>query len=212
MYACPPCSSFPSRSPTPSTECLRQIGPGTVTADRHLPGRSPCRLLTSHPMSAVEVTHRIEAPRERVWEVGDPVAMAGITAECEAMEWVGEPAAPAVGARFRGRNRSGRRRWTTTCTIVRYEPGSEIAWDATFGPLPIARWSYRLEPVADGRGTVVEERFEDHRGAIMRATAPGPRHPGHRRTQSGQHGGHPGPDGPTGRVVIRPRSSSGRAG
>ncbi|MGD0313140.1 MAG: SRPBCC family protein [Acidimicrobiales bacterium] len=124
-------------------------------------------------MSDVVVTHQIEAPPERVWElVGDPVAMDGIAAECVAMEWVGEPAGPGIGARFRGRNRAGWRRWTTTCTIVRYEPGSEIAWDATFGPLPIARWSYRLEPAAGGRRTVVVERFEDQRGALLQATSP----------------------------------------
>jgi uncharacterized protein YndB with AHSA1/START domain len=124
-------------------------------------------------VSSVHVSQQVEAPPDRVWQlVGDPVAMAGIAAECVAMEWVGTPAAPGIGARFRGRNRSGWRRWTTTCTIVRYEPGTEIAWDAAFGFLPIARWSYRLEPLDDGRRTVVEERFDDHRGAVLHATSP----------------------------------------
>ena len=79
---------------------------------------------------------------------------------------------PALGARFRGRNRSGWRRWSTSCTIVRYEAGSEIAWDVTFGPLPVARWSYRVEPGDAFGGSVVTERFEDHRGTMLRLTAP----------------------------------------
>jgi hypothetical protein len=54
--------------------------------------------------------------------------------------------------------------------IVRYEPGSEIAWDVAAGPLAVARWSYRVEP--EGRGTTVRETFEDRRGVIVRTTSP----------------------------------------
>ncbi len=124
-------------------------------------------------MSPVDVSLSIEAHADQVWEVvGDPVGMRGLTAECVDMEWVGASTGPALGARFRGRNRSGWRRWSTSCTIVRYEPGSEIAWDVAFGPLPVARWSYRVEPGLEEGVTVVTERFEDHRGALLRATAP----------------------------------------
>jgi hypothetical protein len=124
-------------------------------------------------MPPVDVSLSIEASPEQVWGVvGDPIGMIGLTAECRDMEWVGMPSGPAVGARFRGRNGSGWRRWTTTCTIVRYEQGSEIAWDVSFGPLPVARWSYRVEPGAVEGSTLVTERFEDHRGPLLRATAP----------------------------------------
>jgi hypothetical protein len=98
--------------------------------------------------------------------------MGGLTAECTEMAWVGSSTGPALGARFRGRNRSGWRRWSTSCTIVRFQPGSEIAWDVAFGPLPVARWSYRVEPGGTEATSVVTERFEDHRGGLLRATAP----------------------------------------
>ena len=124
-------------------------------------------------MSTVHVSQPIAAPVERVWEVvGDPIGMSDLTAECVEMEWVGQSTGPAVGARFRGRNRSGWRRWSTSCTIIRFEPGSEIAWDVAFGPLPVARWSYRVEPGEADGASLVTERFEDHRGALLRATAP----------------------------------------
>lgn len=123
-------------------------------------------------MARVELSQSIDAPVDRVWAVvGDPVGMAGLTAECTAMEWTAGSAGPALGSRFRGHNRSGWRRWSTSCTIVRYEPGSEIAWDVAFGPLPVARWSYRVEPGTEGSSVLVEQ-FEDHRGALLRATAP----------------------------------------
>ncbi|HEX3980702.1 MAG TPA: hypothetical protein VHW93_05740, partial [Acidimicrobiales bacterium] len=71
-------------------------------------------------MSTVEVSQQIEAFSDQVGHlVGDPVAMGGIAAECAAMEWVGSPAAPGVVVRFRGQNRSGWRRWTTTSPPVR---------------------------------------------------------------------------------------------
>ena len=124
-------------------------------------------------MSPVDVSRSIEAPTDRVWAVvGDPVGMSGLTAECVGMEWVGGSTGPSLGARFRGRNRSGWRRWSTSCTIVRYVPGSEIAWDVAFGPLPVARWSYRVEPGDAMGSSLVTERFEDHRGTVLRRTAP----------------------------------------
>jgi uncharacterized protein YndB with AHSA1/START domain len=123
-------------------------------------------------VGVVEVSERVEAPPDAVWElVGDPVAMGDVTAECFEMTWIGGASGPRVGARFRGRNRSGWRRWSTTCTIVRYEPAHEIAWDVAYGPFPVARWGYRIELDGDGRA-VVTERFEDHRGLTLRAVGP----------------------------------------
>lgn len=123
-------------------------------------------------MSIVEVTEQIDAPPERVWQlVGDPVGLGDLTEECVGMTWVGNSAGPSLGARFRGRNRSGWRRWSTSCTIVSYEAGSQIAWDVAFGPFPIARWEYTLRSDGHG-GTTISERFEDHRGSAMRATSP----------------------------------------
>jgi hypothetical protein len=123
-------------------------------------------------VAVVEVSERVDAPPETLWKLlGDPVALDGLTAECFEMTWIDGTTGPRVGARFRGRNRSSWRRWSTTCTIVHYEPGSEIAWDVTYGPLPVARWSYRIDSDGGG-GAVVTERFEDHRGITLRAVGP----------------------------------------
>jgi len=121
----------------------------------------------------VVVSEQIRASPDLVWRlVGDPVEMGGLTAECIEMQWMGGASGPAIGARFRGRNRSGWRRWTTTCAIVRYEPGSEVAWDVTFGPLPVAQWSYLVEPGVGTVATIIHERFDDHRGWALRAAGP----------------------------------------
>lgn len=119
------------------------------------------------------MTERIEAPPNLVWDlICDPTAMAAFTEECVTMEWIGGSSQPAVGARFRGRNRSGWRRWSTSCTIVRYQPGQEIAWDVAFGPLSVARWGYRLDPGAEDGTSVISESFEDRRSSALRALGP----------------------------------------
>ncbi len=119
------------------------------------------------------MTVPVAAPPVRVWELlGDPTAMSAFTVECVSMRWVDGWSEPALGAKFRGSNRSGWRRWSTTCTISRYRPEEEIAWDVTYGPLAIARWSYLISPDGTADAVTVTERFEDRRGTLMRMTGP----------------------------------------
>jgi hypothetical protein len=68
---------------------------------------------------------------------------------------------PAVGVRFRGRNRRGVRRWSTVSTVTDVEPGEQFAFNvASFG-IPVARWQYLIE-TADN-GCVVTESTWDRR-------------------------------------------------
>ena len=67
----------------------------------------------------------------------------------------------AVGAVFRGANRNGWRRWTTTCTVTAAEPGRHFAFDVSHTRLPVARWCYDIRP--RGEGCVVTESTKDRR-------------------------------------------------
>lgn len=114
----------------------------------------------------IEVSTRIDASPDEVWAlVGDPARMGEWSPECRRVRWLGSVTGPAVGARFRGDNRIGWRRWSTTGTVSTYEPGRAVAWDVSVGPLAVARWSYRVEP--DGTGCILTESFEDRRGALI---------------------------------------------
>jgi uncharacterized protein YndB with AHSA1/START domain len=114
----------------------------------------------------IEVSTDIDASPERVWElIGDPARMGEWSPECRRVTWLGGATGPAVGARFRGYNRIGWRRWATTGTVAEYEPGRTVAWDVHAGPVAVARWGYRVEPTAGG--CTVTETFEDHRGALI---------------------------------------------
>jgi uncharacterized protein YndB with AHSA1/START domain len=124
-------------------------------------------------MSEVEVTARIEASPDRVWElVGDPTRMGEWSPECRRVEWIRGATAPAPRARFRGHNRSGWRIWSTVGTIVAYEPGHEIAWDVSGVGLPVAQWRYRIDPEPAGAACTVVETFRDRRGPVDQALGP----------------------------------------
>jgi polyketide cyclase/dehydrase/lipid transport protein len=75
-----------------------------------------------------------------------------------------------VGGRFSGHNRRGAlRRWSTQCTVTAAEPSRLFTFDSAAIGLRIATWSYRLEPVDEGRATRLTQTWRDSRGRLMKA-------------------------------------------
>ena len=137
-------------------------------------------------MPDLEETVHVEAPAEVVWGlVSDLTRMGEWSPENTGGKWLGGATGPAVGAKFKGSNRKGARRWSTVSTIVECEEPSVLTWDVSVGPLPVARWSYRIAPDAYGKSTVTET-WEDKRAgwsakltdAVLRS---GPRAPHNQR-------------------------------
>jgi len=101
------------------------------------------------------------APPEAVWAVLTDVTRVGEWShECRSVTWAGEKRG-GVGARFRGRNTSGRVRWSRACTVVTWEPERELAY-RTSGGVAFAdstEWRFTLTP-ADGGGTVIRQSYQ----------------------------------------------------
>jgi uncharacterized protein YndB with AHSA1/START domain len=113
----------------------------------------------------------VAAPADTVYElVADPMRMGDWSPECVRCRWIGGATRAAVGARFRGTSRNGRRRWTTTSAITAMRPGELFAWEVTYFGQRVARWEYRLEAVPDGVRLV--ESAEDRRGGLLRVVSP----------------------------------------
>jgi uncharacterized protein YndB with AHSA1/START domain len=113
----------------------------------------------------------VHAPAQVVYDlVADPMRMAEWSPECVRCRWISGATRPAVGARFRGTSRNGRRRWTTTSTIAEMRPSELFAWEVTYFRQPVARWECQIEPQADGVRLV--ESVEDRRGSVLRAVSP----------------------------------------
>lgn len=93
----------------------------------------------------------IEAPAELVYDiVSDVTRVPEWAAETERCEWVGGATGPAVGARFRGRNRYRTVPWTTSCKVTAADPGRRFAFKVYVGGLTTAMWEYAIEPTERG--------------------------------------------------------------
>jgi Polyketide cyclase / dehydrase and lipid transport len=124
----------------------------------------------------VEVSTTVAATPERLYElVADLPGMGRWSPECAGGAWIGGATGARVGARFKGKNENGGKRWQTVSTVIVAEPGREVAWESKAFGLPVAVWRYRFASGADG-GTEVTESTEDRRGVFLRvfgATATG---------------------------------------
>jgi Polyketide cyclase / dehydrase and lipid transport len=102
----------------------------------------------AHPTAA---TRDIAAPAEKVWAlVADLPRMGEWSPENQGGQWVKGATGPALGAVFRGNNRSGFRRWSTTVTVIACETGQVFEFAVTAGPLQVAQWRYEFEDIDSG--------------------------------------------------------------
>ena len=103
-----------------------------------------------------EARTTVNAPPETLFHmVSDVTRMGEWSPETFSCEWVGDATGPAVGARFKGRNRMGPAKWATTPKVVACEPGREFAFDTG-----MMTWRYQFEPVEGG--TQVTESWDAH--------------------------------------------------
>lgn len=108
------------------------------------------------------VTRDIAAPAEKVWVlVTDLPRMGEWSPENQGGKWTKGATGPAVGAVFRGTNKRGVRRWSTTVTVVECEPNKVFDFAVTSGPLGIANWRYEFEET--DTGCRVTESWRDNR-------------------------------------------------
>ena len=108
---------------------------------------------------ADQVSLRIAAPPERVYEIVTDIAgMGRLSPECTGGRWLDGASGPAVGARFKGTNKRGFARWSTTNEVVEAEPGRAFSFKTLQSGY---QWTYRMEP--DGDGTLVTERRDPFR-------------------------------------------------
>jgi hypothetical protein len=99
--------------------------------------------------------------------VSDLTQMGSWSPEAVGGSWVGGATGPAMNARFRGNNKAGWRRWSTTATVTAADRGKRFAFHISLAGVPIADWSYDFEPAGDA--TNVVERWTDRRPGWMNA-------------------------------------------
>jgi polyketide cyclase/dehydrase/lipid transport protein len=125
--------------------------------------------MTDSGAASAQAEVSINADPERVYHlITDLATLASLAEEARAMEWrKGDAAAP--GAVFKGHNRNGVFRWSTTCTVTDAESGQAFAFDVRYFGVPVARWRYDI--TGADRGCRVTERTWDRRPGWFTKTA-----------------------------------------
>jgi hypothetical protein len=114
----------------------------------------------------VEAVETINADAGDLYDlVSDLTSMGKWSPEAVGGKWVGGATGPTVGAKFKGNNRSGWRRWSTIAHVVSAERGKVFQFHITAGPVPISDWTYEFN--SDGTTTTVTEKWDDRRPGWM---------------------------------------------
>ena len=107
-----------------------------------------------------EATVDIAAPAHDVYAVvTDVTTMGERSPECYRCEWLDDDTSAVVGARFKGHNRLGVIRWSTTCRVDVATPGVEFAFTVLSGKgREETRWRYLMQ--RRGETTRLTESYE----------------------------------------------------
>ena len=120
--------------------------------------------MTERP--GVSRTVEVAAPPEQVFAlVSDLPNMGALSPENAGGRWLGGATGPAVGARFRGANRNGWRRWSTVVRVTACDPPRRFSFDVDSAGMAVSRWTYDIAPTPGG--CVVTESWQDRRGKAM---------------------------------------------
>lgn len=123
-------------TPAPPTNAARPVAPRTI-APR-----------TIAPECYTELV--VDAPVVPLWSiVGNPLRTPEWSHECHQVTWLRGATAAVPGARFRGRNRAGRLRWSRVCEIVSVDVERELVWRTVPSLLfpDSTEWRIRLQPL-----------------------------------------------------------------
>jgi|HubBroStandDraft_1064217.scaffolds.fasta_scaffold14728_3 uncharacterized protein YndB with AHSA1/START domain len=104
---------------------------------------------------------QIDASPEEVWEtVADIGRQKAWSCEAAGCEWIPPSNDVAPGARFRGHNRRGFRRWTRENEVTGVEAGRLLGWRTLPSRLYPDSTDWQIELSPEGDGTEVREAYQ----------------------------------------------------
>jgi hypothetical protein len=115
-------------------------------------------------------TVRIAASPETVYAmVSDLTRMGEWSPEATGGEWLGGATCAAVGAKFKGSNANGDKKWKAVSTITEASEPTRFAFMNGIGPLKTAEWRYEITPVDGGAACEVTESWQLHAPGLIGA-------------------------------------------
>lgn len=112
----------------------------------------------------VSVSRDVASTPEAMWRlVTDLPRMGEWSPENRGGEWINAKG-PAVGVRFKGRNKNGKRSWSTTVEVIRCDEPRVFAFSLLVGKSKWCDWVYEIEPIPTG--VRVTHSWIDHRSSF----------------------------------------------
>lgn len=112
----------------------------------------------------VSVSRDVASTPDAMWRlVTDLPRMGEWSPENRGGEWINAKG-PAVGVRFKGRNKNGKRSWSTTVEVIRCDEPRVFAFSLLVGKSKWCDWVYEIEPTSTG--VRVTHSWIDHRSAF----------------------------------------------
>jgi Polyketide cyclase / dehydrase and lipid transport len=119
-------------------------------------------------MPDLTVARDIAASPEAIWAlVSDLPRMGEWSNENTGGTWHRGATGPAVGARFKGTNANGAKRWTTMAEVTDCTPSASFGFHVKVGIVNVADWHYSLSDLGNG-STRVTESWTDRRPGLAR--------------------------------------------
>ena len=118
-------------------------------------------------MADISVTRDIAASNADLWSlITDLPRMAEWSTENTGGRWAKGATGPALGAKFKGTNANGAKRWETLATITSCDPGKSFGFLITVGPVKVAEWHYGFADLG-GDVTRVTESWTERRPKLL---------------------------------------------
>ncbi len=115
----------------------------------------------------VVVSRAVAAPPELVWSmVSDLPRMGEWSPENTGGTWLKGATGPAVGARFKGTNKNGKKAWSTSVEVKVCDAPTTFSFKVTSGGVSVATWTYEIAPTESG--CTVSESWLDQRGWLAK--------------------------------------------
>ena len=116
--------------------------------------------------SPVAVSTDIAADPKVVYDlVSDLARMGEWSPENQGGKWKNGATGPAVGAKFKGKNKIGWRQWSTDVVVTEASAPESFAFKVSAMGMPVATWAYRITPTTSG--CTVTETFTDARSGML---------------------------------------------
>lgn len=110
----------------------------------------------------------IAASPEKVYAmISDLTRMGEFSPENTGGTWAGKAEPGTVGAKFKGKNKNGKKTWTAAVVVTEATAPTRFAFTTVVGPIKAADWSYEITPTATG--CQVSEAWVDRRPAPLAA-------------------------------------------